>query len=106
MDPRCTPQRVFHAHAPHQFAKLAIDLWPPCPIAGFPPPEGPNSSAMPTKDWARRPMGLRLCGAGSWRFIAEPRHSYAVAMLSIKNASISGAIGGLCAEHASASETR
>src|SRR5262249_15224483 len=53
MDPRCTPQRVFHAHAPDQFAKLAIDLWPPCPIAGFPPPEGPNSSAMPTKDCFR-----------------------------------------------------
>ena len=40
MDPRCTPQRVFHAYAPDQFAKLAIDPRPPRPIPGFPPPEG------------------------------------------------------------------
>lgn len=53
MDPRCTPQRVFHAHAPDQFAKLAIDPRPPRPIPRFPPPEGPNSSAMPTKDCFR-----------------------------------------------------
>jgi hypothetical protein len=32
MDPRCTPQRVLHAHAPDQFAKLAIDPQPPRPI--------------------------------------------------------------------------
>src|SRR6516165_10095688 len=53
VDPRCTPQRVFHAHAPDQFTKLAIDFWPPCPVPRSPSPEGPNTSAMPTKDCLR-----------------------------------------------------
>jgi hypothetical protein len=32
--------------------------------------------ACSTEVRARRPMGLRLCDAGSWRFIAEARHFY------------------------------
>jgi hypothetical protein len=50
MDPRCAPERVLCADAPDQFAKLAINLWPPYPIPRFPPPEASKSGAMPTKD--------------------------------------------------------
>ena len=54
MDPGCAPQRVFPAHPPDQIPQAAIDLWPPCPISGFPAPEHFETSAMPSQD------GLRL----------------------------------------------
>jgi len=54
MDPGRAPQRVFPAHPPDQIPQAAIDLWPPCPISGFPAPEHCETSAMPSQD------GLRL----------------------------------------------
>jgi hypothetical protein len=54
MDPGCAPQRVFPAHPADQIPQGAIDLWPPCPISGFPAPEHFETSAMPSQD------GLRL----------------------------------------------
>ena len=53
MDPGCAPQRVFPAHPPDQIAQLTIDLRPPCPISGFPAPEGFEAGAMPPQDRLR-----------------------------------------------------
>jgi hypothetical protein len=48
------PTWVFNAHPLDQIPQAAIDLWPPCPISGFPTPERFKASAMPPQD------GLRL----------------------------------------------
>src|SRR5215467_12906562 len=54
MDPRCSPPWVFLAHPSDEIAQLSIDLWPPCPLPRFPPPERRETRTMPAKD------GLRL----------------------------------------------
>jgi len=54
MDPGCAPQQVFSAHPLDQIPQAAINLWPPCPISGFPTPEHFEASAMLPQD------GLRL----------------------------------------------
>jgi len=54
MDPRCSPLWVFPAHPSDEIAQAPIDLWPPCPIPGFPAPERFEACAVPPKD------GLRL----------------------------------------------
>jgi hypothetical protein len=47
------PTASFPSSSPDQFAKLVIDRWQPCPIPRFPPPEGPDTSVVPTKDCVR-----------------------------------------------------
>ena len=54
MDPGRAPLRVFPAHPLDEITQPAIDLWPPCPISGFPTPERFKASPMPPQD------GLRL----------------------------------------------
>ena len=39
MDPGRTPERILVAHPSDEIAQLTIDLWPPCPISGFPAPK-------------------------------------------------------------------
>ena len=48
------PTARFPCSPPDQIPQAAIDLWPPCPISGFPTPEHFETSAMPSQD------GLRL----------------------------------------------
>jgi hypothetical protein len=54
MDPGRAPLLVFLAHPLNEIAQATIDLWPPCPLSGFPTPESFEARAMPAKD------GLRL----------------------------------------------
>ena len=44
INPGCTPQWVFLTHSLDQFAKLAINPWPPFPVLRFPTPEGSKFS--------------------------------------------------------------
>ena len=53
MDPRRAPQRVFLAHPLDEITRATIDLRPPCPLAGFPAPEGFEPRTMPPKDRLR-----------------------------------------------------
>ena len=71
MDPGCAPQWVFFAHPLDQIPQAAIDLWPPCPMSGFPAPESFEPGAMPPKD------RLRLHHLGQIKQIGpDPRDPY------------------------------
>src|SRR5436190_23454991 len=53
MDPGRAPQRVFLAHPLNEITQATIDLRAPCPLAGFPAPEGFEPRTMPPKDRLR-----------------------------------------------------
>ena len=48
MDARRTPQRIFDAHPPDQFAQFWIDLRSPSPAMRFPAPIAAKAGPMPT----------------------------------------------------------
>ena len=71
MDPGRTPERILFAHPSDEIAQLAIDPWPPCPIAGFPAPKRFEAGAMPSQD------GFRLHDPGYVEQTGpNPRHPY------------------------------
>jgi len=71
MDPGRAPLRVFLAHPLNEITQATIDLRPPCPLSGFPTPEGCEASAMPPKD------GLRLNHLGHAKQARpEPGHPH------------------------------
>jgi hypothetical protein len=71
MDPGRAPLLVFLAHPLNEIAQATIDLWPPCPLSGFPAPESFEARAMPAKD------GLRLNHMGqAEQARPEPGHPY------------------------------
>src|SRR5665811_1289760 len=53
MDSGRAPLRVLLAHPLAEIAQATIDLRPPCPLSGFPAPEGFEARAMPPKDRVR-----------------------------------------------------
>ena len=53
MDPRRAPQRIFLAHPLNEITQPTIDLRAPCPLSGFPAPEGFEAGAMPPQDRLR-----------------------------------------------------
>src|SRR5437016_9987176 len=62
---------VFLAHPSNEITQATIDLRPPCPLSGFPAPEGYEASAMPPKN------GLRLNDLGRTdQARPEPGHPY------------------------------
>jgi hypothetical protein len=62
VDPGCAPQRVLPIHPLDQFANLAIDLWPPCPVSRFPNANlGRIEFSVGTAPTA--PQDTILCGA-------------------------------------------
>src|SRR5438094_9268688 len=71
MDPGRAPLRVFLAHPSNEITQATIDLRAPCPLSGFPAPEGYEASAMPPKN------GLRLNDLGRTdQARPEPGHPY------------------------------
>jgi hypothetical protein len=71
MDPRRTPERILFAHPSDEIAQLTIDLWPPCPISGFPAPKRFEAEAMPSQD------SFRLHDPGYVEQTGpNPRHPY------------------------------
>jgi hypothetical protein len=71
MDPGRTPERILFAHPSDEIAQLTIDLWPPCPISGFPAPKRFETGAMPSQD------SFRLHDPGHVEQTGpNPRHPY------------------------------
>jgi hypothetical protein len=71
MDPGRTSERILFAHPSDEIAQLTIDLWPPCPIAGFPAPKRCEAGAMPSQD------SFRLHDPGYVEQTGpNPRHPY------------------------------
>ena len=71
MDPGRIPLWVFLAHPLNEVAQATIDLRAPCPISGFPAPEGFEARAMPPQDRLR----LNLLGHAE-QARPEPGHPY------------------------------
>ena len=71
MDPGRAPLLVFLAHPSNEITQATIDLRAPCPLSGFPAPEGCEARAVPPKD------GLRLNHLGrAEQARPEPGHPY------------------------------
>ena len=71
MDPGRTPERILVAHPSDEIAQLTIDLWPPCPISGFPAPKRFEAGAVLSQD------GFRLHDPGYLEQTGpNPRHPY------------------------------
>jgi hypothetical protein len=62
---------ILFAHPSDEIAQLTIDLWPPCPISGFPAPKRFEAEAMPSQD------SFRLHDPGYVEQTGpNPRHPY------------------------------
>ena len=71
MDSRRAPKPVLLTHPLNEIPQATINPRTPCPISGFPTPEGFEAGAMPTQD------GLRLNHLGRTKQVwPETGHPY------------------------------
>ena len=56
MDPGRAPLRVFPADPLDEISQATIDLRPPCPLSGFPAPEGCEARAVSARAGSSRPQ--------------------------------------------------